>query len=370
MKKKIKTIEFQIPEPCSEKWDEMYPLPGGRFCDKCEKTLVDFTDMTDNELVRYFENNNKRVCGRFRPDQLNKKMEIPKKPTSFQKWKAAAAVATGLFAWNSTSAQTTSGETLGIVAPIPPPLKIMELVEQQADKDIPVSFFAKFRGIVKDENGEPLIGASIMLGDAKGTVSDFDGKFELDIPNDWKSFELTFSYIGFETLIKEFEKKDIVGTLAEIRMKESSVGLEEIRVYGYTVNSYQTLTGTLGVVISTGVAEKEPKKEEEEEEQPLLPISDIFPNPFVDFVNVELNIEKEDFYLFHLYNLNGQLIWAKTFDLREGEQSLRLDFSSVRMAAGIHFLRITDGRYEIQTKKIIKVKTKGGEVQSVLPNRS
>ena len=77
-----------------------------------------------------------------------------------------------------------------------------------------------------------------------------------------------------------------------------------------------------------------------------------------------LDLEKDQPYLFDLYNTNGQLIWAKTYDLPRGKQELRLDYSDVRMAQGNYFLRITDGNREMQTKKIIKVNTKGegGEV--------
>ena len=55
MAKKSKTIQFQVPEPCSENWNEMHSLPGGRFCDNCEKTVIDFLEITDNELVRFFK---------------------------------------------------------------------------------------------------------------------------------------------------------------------------------------------------------------------------------------------------------------------------------------------------------------------------
>ncbi len=73
------------------------------------------------------------------------------------------------------------------------------------------------------------------------------------------------------------------------------------------------------------------------------PISNIYPNPFIDHVNVLLNLEKDQPYLHHLYNMNGQLIWAKTYELSKGKQELRLDFSEVKMAQGSHFLRITGG---------------------------
>jgi len=113
MAKKPKTIRFLVPEPCSENWNEMHSLPGGRFCDNCEKTVVDFSEMANNELVRFFEKNDQKLCGRFRSDQLDKEIEFPRVPTSFQKLKSIAAIAAGLLVWNGVDAQTV--RTLGSI---------------------------------------------------------------------------------------------------------------------------------------------------------------------------------------------------------------------------------------------------------------
>ena len=380
MKKKTKTVEFQIPEPCSENWNEMYPLPGGRFCDKCEKTLVDFTEMTDNELVRFFERNNKKVCGRFRPDQLNKEIEIPKVPSSFQKWKAVAAVATGLFAWNSGSAQvTTQLPVMGKVGPsFQEKVEFIELKEKNKPQPLP----SIVKGIVKDESGVPLIGASIFLHKQKhiGTSTNVDGSFELKVPGHLESFALDFTYTGYETQTIKFHKKDLLEKISEVKLKESGTGLTGIVVIRSPMPESRFITGLTVTVPEPTITESESNKEvssENEAEEELekiedpLPIENIFPNPFIDFVNLELNLENEDRYLFHLYNLKGELIWAKTYELSEGEQNLRLDFSLLNTAPGIHFLRITDGKHELQTKKIIKVSTDGEEGEGLIsPIRS
>ena len=44
-----------------------------------------------------------------------------------------------------------------------------------------------------------MIGVNILLGKDKGTATDVNGKFELDISSDWESFEVTFSCLGYET---------------------------------------------------------------------------------------------------------------------------------------------------------------------------
>ena len=52
-------------------------------------------------------------------------------------------------------------------------------------------------GTVLDPNNEPLIGASVLQkGSTKGTTTDFDGKFTLEVP---QGATLVISYVGYLT---------------------------------------------------------------------------------------------------------------------------------------------------------------------------
>ena len=54
---------------------------------------------------------------------------------------------------------------------------------------------SKVRGVVTDVNGEPLIGASVMVkGTSRGTATDLDGNYTIDAK---KGEVLTFSYVGY-----------------------------------------------------------------------------------------------------------------------------------------------------------------------------
>lgn len=56
----------------------------------------------------------------------------------------------------------------------------------------------KVTGTVTDVNGEPLPGVNIVVkGTSLGVVSDFDGNFEINVPED--KTDLEFSYVGFKT---------------------------------------------------------------------------------------------------------------------------------------------------------------------------
>ena len=82
-------------------------------------------------------------------------------------------------------------------------------------------------GIVKDEFGEPLIGVAIVVeGTTMGTVTDFDGNYNLQIPAG--SSYLIFSYVGYSQ-----ERVRISGNVINVIMDGSNLVLEEVVVSAY-----------------------------------------------------------------------------------------------------------------------------------------
>lgn len=104
------------------------------------------------------------------------------------------------------------------------------------------------RGIVVDENGIPIIGATIkIVGTSDGTISDMDGKFELDVAP--KSV-LEVSYIGYAT---QKVKLGSVSSL-QITLKEETTVLNEVVVTGFGMSQKKaTLTGAVSSVKSTDI---------------------------------------------------------------------------------------------------------------------
>lgn len=95
--------------------------------------------------------------------------------------------------------------------------------------------------ILDDANGEPLIGATVLLkGTSTGTVSDFDGKFTI---NATSGDVLVVSYTGYAT------QEISVGTQTEVEVRLSEgVALGEVVVTGYAVESKRQTTGAVSTV--------------------------------------------------------------------------------------------------------------------------
>jgi len=78
----------------------MTPNGCGRFCAACQKTVIDFTVMTDAEILDIFRNSKTNICGRFFAEQLNRPLQEPGtiKPFPFYRKIATAVIAIQTFA--------------------------------------------------------------------------------------------------------------------------------------------------------------------------------------------------------------------------------------------------------------------------------
>jgi hypothetical protein len=48
-----KKLQLQVPVPCHEDWDKMTDAEKGRFCSSCQKTVIDFSKMSDREIALF-----------------------------------------------------------------------------------------------------------------------------------------------------------------------------------------------------------------------------------------------------------------------------------------------------------------------------
>ncbi|WP_160714371.1 hypothetical protein [Chitinophaga solisilvae] len=70
--KSVKGLYLSVPTPCGENWDKMLDTAAGKYCSACEKTVIDFSLMTDAEMLAVITNSQGNVCGRFYTAQLER----------------------------------------------------------------------------------------------------------------------------------------------------------------------------------------------------------------------------------------------------------------------------------------------------------
>jgi TonB-linked SusC/RagA family outer membrane protein len=100
----------------------------------------------------------------------------------------------------------------------------------------------KISGIISDEKSQSVIGASIILnGTSKGTVTDLDGRFSIEAPEDG---QLKISYIGYETQLISIAGR----TSLKIALNQSQKNLDEVVVVGYGSMKKSDLAGSISTL--------------------------------------------------------------------------------------------------------------------------
>ena len=182
---KKKFITVTLPEPCAEDWEQMQPNGCGKFCASCQKTVIDFSLMPNENMARILSNNPTGLCGHFSEAQLNKPFEIVplgKNKSYFRIGKriAAALLLVPTLAPNLLFAQKQNKKTMVARYPI----------------DSVTAQTICLQGTVKDAlTEEPLTGMLITALGIGTQISDKNGNFNFTIPKDSVGKSITVSAV-------------------------------------------------------------------------------------------------------------------------------------------------------------------------------
>lgn len=101
----------------------------------------------------------------------------------------------------------------------------------------------KVSGQVIDEQGLPLLGATIRVKDGQtGTTTDFDGNFQIEVPG---NSVLLISYVGYKDREIAVRNRAV---LEPIQLQTDDLMLEQVVVVGYGTQKKSDLTGSVSVV--------------------------------------------------------------------------------------------------------------------------
>ncbi|MDC7997886.1 carboxypeptidase-like regulatory domain-containing protein [Gilvibacter sediminis] len=238
-----KKITIQIPEPCNEDWNQMSPDGLGKHCESCAKTVVDFTARTDKFIASYFKEHD-NICGRFRPDQLNRPIDLSARRNSVLPPLAASFILplAMLAAGSAYSQQQSSTQN----NPSYVSLNIGSQ-KQQIYKDI--------KGVVTDTAGNPMPGVRVTILETNDQIqTDNKGTYRLKAQ---VGHTLRFSsYLYLTEEIQVHEHQDVYSFalqyspehLPEVVVVAQVVKKEARAVSGFTVTVTETETTTTNTV--------------------------------------------------------------------------------------------------------------------------
>ena len=138
-------------------------------------------------------------------------------------------------------------------------------------------------GQVLDENGEPMIGVSVLVKGTKvGAITDFDGNFQLNAPAGTKELQVT--YMGYKAQNVKITSGKIV-----VKMLPDNQLLDEVVVVGYGTMKKRDLTGSITSIKSEDIV-KSPASNAMEALQGQVPGMDIVRNSGKATSGVTINI--------------------------------------------------------------------------------
>lgn len=127
------------------------------------------------------------------------------------------------------------------------PLGIPQVVHASSNE---INQNTVLRGTVVDANGEPVIGASVVVvGSSVGAVTDLDGKFQIACK---AGTTLKVSYIGYVS------QNIKAGTNMKVVLREDNSALDEVVVVGYGAFKKSDLTGAVGQIKSDELLKNSP----------------------------------------------------------------------------------------------------------------
>lgn len=238
-----KRLHLSIPSACHEGWEKMTPSEKGRFCSSCQKQVVDFSKMSDRQVAEFFNKpirglrQGDSVCGHFITSQLNRTIEIPKKPIPYAKYFFQVAIPAFLVSLKASGQKIHRGENTNHTK------NVTAIVSSTALDDVVTYSGCKFlkqdtsidkqiqilKGVVMDEEkNAPLLGATVMKkGTSTGVVTDAEGKFSLaDGPKE-SDLILQISSVGYETqeIVVNKSKPDLISVQLRIARSDFMDGL-------------------------------------------------------------------------------------------------------------------------------------------------
>jgi hypothetical protein len=312
-----KYISINIPEGCTQDWNMMEQRSEGKHCNSCQKTVIDFTLMTDTQLAKFFKKSTSNVCGRFYDDQLDRQITIPKRELPWLKYFFTITLPAFLFSQKSWGQKKNINDDTVLVEK-----KVLN--ESLTNTSISSRIL---KGIIVDDKGNPVSFASVLItGSRKGTSADKNGNFIIKLNENENS--ITISAIGFTTQILEYlTKKNHL--IVKLNSRNES--------------------GYLGFVVSTKVKKKTSKKN--------TPIKSdfnaisIFPNPILQ--NTKLNInwlnKINSLQIIEIFNTEGAAIQKETIHTIAPTQNASIILKQI--PAGFYIIKITDTKTRLQLSK-------------------
>ena len=368
-------LKVAIPEPCHEDWNGMHPVSGSsaRHCDSCAKNVVDFTGFSDAQLHAFVRENPGKLCGRFRPDQIDRPLRASSAP-SRNPLRVAATAAGLLLAGGAATAQTVPTPTpaqteqpgkprpsmdhpaiLGRVAHFPAPDTVKDTVQPPRTGEtavLPADPPPPPRPVLM---GEPVMSPAPPPVCDKGIVQD-------TVDFDPEEFLVGDISVGLP------ESTDGPDTLPAPPPPPPPPPPHDMQVMGFVVMEPIRPTGldlvkdTLRKLVTPAppttaptLPPAHPRPRPLTPPEPVLELDlTVGPNPFVDELRLDHLAEIEQTLSVEIIDQRGRSLLRRKWTVTSGKNQLALNLNRRVPLTGMYFLRVTDGEGRRTTRTLLR----------------
>lgn len=190
----MKRLQLVLTNPCLKQWDDLQPAANGRYCDSCEKHIVDLTDKSDAELINFFKRKKGNACGRVLSSQLGRELLLPLyKPN----WYQLLPLAIGAVMVSPVQAKQLQPAKVQNAKPLD-----FQMASFETTLDAPLEV-DRLTGSIKDEStGNPLKGVKVRQKGFENVlaISDSAGRFKLEMSAADSGVVFSFELNGYDAI--------------------------------------------------------------------------------------------------------------------------------------------------------------------------
>jgi hypothetical protein len=243
--------KITIPEPCNEDWNKMTPTEKGAFCSSCSKEVKDFTNSSDQEILKTIEASENQICGHISNHQLNRTLDTV--PLNRRRWLIPFAASFSALSiscdMNAQTGEMTTGEMISTSMVKNGNLKVNHIKPVDS---IPICNITKGNMAIEKQ---PII-------------------------------ETEFLVEGLMIIQPIIKQPDTILKKEITHQKEDTIHLDSIPFKS------QLNPDTI-------------------DQEPLIPNAKVFPNPTSDWTTIK--VERAGLYNISIFNSNGRIILKKSF---------------------------------------------------------
>lgn len=363
----MKPFHLNVQEPCHEDWGKMSETAGGRFCSSCTKEVVDFTGMSDAQLIQFFKQPAGSVCGRFQAGQLDRNLVLAAAPKRLPWLRYFFSVLIPAYLLsNEARGQCrvpVKGETLVVQDSLPVLKPIHNIVGKVAPlNDLPGVHVYRLSGTVVDiSTGLPVSWATLHISGTKDTITvNEKGYFNFQKNSRAKRLWITVQAEDYRTLVLPYEDLP----------RNPKTGAVLIRLMALDAARVNCVIPDMpeGSIVMGAIISEPPVRDETDAVPVVQKLKDtvqqirdkfqhfffpesrvkgvVFPNPVPagQDAQVEFEVKGAGKFEWQVFDMNGRLMSSRHLDLPAGRQRQTLSASDLGAAPGARIFCLLDER--------------------------